>query len=64
LREDIIGGRLDNREDLKKLQVPIIFVLFNKVDSKIENKNPIKADIIKETIILSNSLNQSMKMVA
>lgn len=64
LREDIIGGRLDNREDLKKLQVPVIFVLFNKVDSKIENENPIKDDIIKETIILSNSLNKSIRMVA
>jgi DGQHR domain-containing protein len=63
LREDIIGGRLDNREDLKKLQVPIIFVLFNKVDSKIENQNPIKDDIIKETRRVFTALNKTAKKI-
>jgi DGQHR domain-containing protein len=63
LREDIIGGRLDNREDLKKLQVPIIFVLFNKIDSKVENQNPVKDEIIKETRRVFTALNKTAKKI-
>jgi len=55
LREDIIKGKLDDREDLKNLQIPIIFVLYNKITSRIENSSPIKSEIIKEQEDVFNS---------
>jgi len=63
LREDIIKGKLDDREDLKNLQIPIIFVLYNKIDSRIENSSPIKSEIIKETRRVFTALNKTAKKI-
>ncbi len=62
LREDIISGAID-REDLKELQVPIIFILFDSIDSRIENLNPIKDQIIKETRRVFTALNKTAKKI-
>ena len=63
LREDIIAGLYTDREDLKKLQVPIIFVIFEKIDCNIENCNPIKEAIIQETRRVFTALNKTAKKI-
>jgi len=63
LREDIIAGNYPDREDLKKLQIPIIFVLFDKIDCSINNCNPIKEEIIQETRRVFTALNKTAKKI-
>jgi len=63
LRADIIEGKCEDREDLKSLQIPIIFVLYNKIDSSINNKLPIKNEIIKETRRVFTALNKTAKKI-
>jgi len=63
LREDIIAGKLENREDLKTLKVPIIFVLFDKVDCHISNQKPIINEILKETRRVFTALNKTAKKI-
>jgi DGQHR domain-containing protein len=63
LREDIIGGLYADREDLKKLQIPIIFVIFNKIDCSITNTNPIQEEIIQETRRVFTALNKTAKKI-
>jgi len=62
LREDIISGKED-REDLKKLQIPIIFVIFDKVDCSISNQMPVIGDILKETRSVFTALNKTAKKI-
>ncbi len=63
LREDIISGKHNDRDDLKNLQIPIIFVLFDNVDARIENTEPIRAKIIKETRRVFTALNKTAKKI-
>ena len=63
LREDIIAGHYKDRQDLKELQVPIIFVIFEKIDCKIGDCNPIKEEIIQETRRVFTALNKTAKKI-
>ncbi len=63
LREDVISGKFEDRKDLKTLKVPIIFVLFDKVNCHLSNQNPVINGILKETRRVFTALNKTAKKI-
>ena len=65
-RKDIIDNdeKVKDREDIKNIKVPVVFVVFENINATLANKRePVKSEIIKETRQIFTALNKTAKKI-